>query len=129
MLWIIAVNPDYIPAWDIPDLPKNPVSGQVLDSTPHALPFGAKASPLTDTRESRSAMVRHDGVYASAVKNDQRREPPITRPVSSQQERGATRNSFPAGDIRSGVMVSRSVPEDVLCSPVPTVNNHLRGKK
>ena len=58
-------------------------------------------------------MVRHDGAYASAVKNDQRREPPITRPVSSPQERGATGNSFPARDIRSGVMDSRSVPEDV----------------
>ena len=111
MPWIIAVNPDYI--WDIPDLPKNPIGGQVLDPTPHALPFAEKASPLADTRESRSAMIRHDGAYASAVKNDQRREPPITRPVSSQQERGATGNSFPARDIRSGVMVSRSIPEEV----------------
>ena len=85
----------------------------MLDPTPHALPFAEKASPLADTRESRSAMIRHDGAYASAVKNDQRREPPITRPVSSRQERGATGNSFPARDIRSGVIVSRSVPEEV----------------
>ena len=87
MLWIIDVNLDYIPAMDIPDLLKNPVGGQILDPTQYPLPFAAGASHLTDTRESRSAMVRHDRAYVSAVRNDQRRKLPMTRPVSSLQER------------------------------------------
>ena len=53
MSCIIAVNLDYVPAWNLPDIPKKTVDGQVLDATPYLLPFASEASPLTDTRENK----------------------------------------------------------------------------
>ena len=134
MPWITAINPDYIPARNIPPLPKNPEGGQTLEVDPKVLPFAAKASPVNDPTEKkrpRCMMMHHDGTYA-AVRQPNRDVPreTLTQPVSRQTCQPVEAEVFTSRDIRRGVISSRTAPaapaqqtEQVsrVTRPLPTV--------
>ena len=140
MPWIWAVNPDYVEVCNIPAFPKDPVGGQVLDPTPKPLAFAASvypvarpATPVTSPvmAGTRCTMVQHGGAHV-AVHRIQPQVAPAAKPVRTQVIRRAS--SFPALEIRSGVINSRFTPVtsvkpmEAVSFPQPVERRHKLSK-
>ena len=115
MPWIWTVNPDYVEVCNILPLQKNPVGGQVLGPTPKPLAFAASVYPVaspatpvtTPVAGTGCTKVHHEGAYV-AVRHNQPQVAPGAQPVPITVIRRAS--SFPALEVRSGVMNSRFTP-------------------